>query len=166
MGTLEQLLVTPIRARDLLFGKTVPFALIGSIDAALIFLLARGWFHVPFRGSLALLFVMALVFLLHTLGLGLAISALAHTQQEAQLLAFLVTMPNILLSGFMYPIENMPRAIQYLTYAIPLRYFLQIVRGIFLRGVGVSVLWPQMLVLVAFGIVTFALGALAFTKRL
>jgi ABC-2 type transport system permease protein len=166
VGTLEQLLVTPLRARELLVGKTVPFAVVALFDAAIIFLLARGWFHVPFRGSVVLLFAMSLVFLLHTLGLGLAISALAHTQQEAQLTAFMVTMPYVLLSGFMYPIQNMPVIIQYLTYAIPLRYFLEIVRGIFLRGVGVAVLWPQMLVLVGFGVVTFGVGALAFKKRL
>ncbi len=165
-GTLEQLLVTPLRARELLIGKTVPFALMAMFDAGIIFLLARGWFHVPFRGSMALLFGMALVFLLHSLGLGLVISALARTQQEAQLTAFMVVMPNILLSGFMYPVENMPVVIQYVTYLIPLRYFLQIVRGIFLRGVGVEVLWPQMAMLVGFGVVTFAIGALAFRKRL
>ena len=166
VGTLEQLLVTPLRVRELLIGKTVPFALLAMFDAGFIFLLARGWFHVPFRGSAALLFGMALVFLLHTLGLGLVISALTRTQQEAQLTAFMFIMPNILLSGFMYPIENMPVAIQYLTYLIPLRYFLQIVRGIFLRGVGAEVLWPQMVALVVFGVVTFAIGALAFRKRL
>jgi ABC-2 type transport system permease protein len=135
-GTLEQLMVTPIRTRDLLFGKTVPFALIGMFDAALIFLLSRGWFHVPFRGSLLLLFATSLVFLVYSLGLGLLLSAIAHTQQEAQLTSFMVIMPNVLLSGFMYPIENMPHVIQYLTYAIPLRYFLQITRGIFMRGVA------------------------------
>ncbi len=166
VGTLEQLLVTPLQVRELLLGKTVPFALMAMFDAAIIFLLARGWFQVPFRGSVALLFVMALVFLLHTLGLGLVISALTRTQQEAQLTAFMVLMPNVLLSGFMYPIENMPAAIQYVTYAIPMRYFLEIIRGIFLRGVSVDVLWPQMLTLAIFGVATFAVGVLAFRKRL
>ena len=165
-GTLEQLLVTPLQARELLAGKTVPFALMAMFDAGIIFLLARGWFHVPFRGSMALLFGLALVFLLHTLGLGLVISALSRTQQEAQLISFMFMMPNVMLSGFMYPIENMPVVIQYMTYAIPLRYFLQIVRGIFLRGVGVEVLWPQILMLLGFGVATFAVGALAFRKRL
>lgn len=166
VGTLEQLLVTPLQVRELLLGKTVPFALMAMFDAAIIFLLARGWFQVPFRGSVALLFVMALVFLLHTLGLGLVISALTRTQQEAQLTAFMVLMPNVLLSGFMYPIENMPAAIQFVTYAIPMRYFLEIIRGIFLRGVSVDVLWPQMLTLAIFGVATFAVGVLAFRKRL
>ncbi|HEY3397582.1 MAG TPA: ABC transporter permease [Armatimonadota bacterium] len=165
-GTLEQLVVTPVRTSELLAGKTLPFALFAMFEASIIFILATGWFHVPFRGSLAILFGMALVFLLHSLGLGLVISAITRTQQEAQLTAFMVLMPSVLLSGFMFPIENMPVAVQYLTYFIPFRYFLQIVRGVFLRGVGVEVLWPQMLALTLFGVATFVAGALAFHKRL
>lgn len=165
-GTLEQLLVTPLRPREVLAGKMIPFVILVMLDASFIFLLARGWFHVPFRGSLVILLGMALVFLLNTLGLGLVISSVSKTQQEAQVLAFLLIMPSVLLSGFMFPIQNMPPAIQYITYLIPFRYFLVIVRGLFLKGVGMAVLWPQMVALTAFGVVTFAVGMAAFRKRL
>lgn len=165
-GTLEQLLVTPLRPREVLAGKMIPFVILVMLDASIIFLLARGWFHVPFRGSMLVLVGMALVFLLNTLGLGLVISSVSKTQQEAQVLAFLLIMPSVLLSGFMFPIQNMPQAIQYITYLIPFRYFLQIVRGLFLKGVGVEVLWPQMVALTAFGLGTFAVGLAAFRKRL
>ena len=165
-GTLEQLMVTPLRPRELLFGKVTPFAALILLDAVMVFLLARGWFHVPFRGSLFILFGTALLFLLSTLGLGVLISATSRTQQEAQLVAFLVLMPSVLLSGFAFPIANMPPAIQYVTYLIPLRYFLVIVRGLFLRGVGLEVLWPQVLAMAAFGVVIFALGLAVFRKHL
>jgi len=165
-GTLEQLLVTPLRPREVLAGKMIPFVILVMLDSGIIFLLARGWFHVPFRGSMLVLVGMALVFLLNTLGLGLVISSVSKTQQEAQVLAFLLIMPSVLLSGFMFPIQNMPQAIQYITYLIPFRYFLQIVRGLFLKGVGVEVLWPQMVALTAFGLGTFAVGLAAFRKRL
>ncbi len=156
----------PLARPGTVAGQDGALALIMLFDASVIFLLASGWFPVPFRRSVVLLFAMALVFLLHSLGLGLVISALARNQQEAQLTAFMFSMPNVLLSGFTCPIENMPLPIQYLTYLVPFRYFLQIVRGVFLRGVGVGVLWPQMLVLAGFGVVTFVVGALAFRKRL
>lgn len=165
-GTLEQLLVTPLRPREVLAGKMIPFVILVMLDSGIIFLLARGWFHVPFRGSVLILVGMAFVFLLNTLGLGLVISSVSKTQQEAQVLAFLLIMPSVLLSGFMFPIQNMPQAIQYITYLIPFRYFLQIVRGLFLKGVGVEVLWPQMVALTAFGVGTFAVGLAAFRKRL
>ncbi len=165
-GTLEQLMVTPLRPRELLFGKVTPFAALILLDAVMVFLLARGWFHVPFRGSLFILLGTALLFLLSTLGLGVLISATSRTQQEAQLVAFLVLMPSVLLSGFAFPIANMPPAIQYVTYLIPLRYFLVIVRGLFLRGVGLEVLWPQVLAMAAFGVVIFALGLAVFRKHL
>lgn len=165
-GTLEQLMVTPLRSRELIVGKMVPFALLAFLDSGIIFLIAINWFHVPFRGSLLVLAAMALVFLVNNLGLGLLISAISRTQQEAQIVAFLLIMPSVLLSGFMFPVQNMPQIIQYLTYAIPFRYFLEIVRGLFLRGVGVSVLWPQMVALTAFGIATMLAGTLAFKKRL
>ncbi len=165
-GTLEQLMVTPLRPRELLFGKVTPFAALILLDAAMVFLLARGWFHVPFRGSLLILFGTAILFLLSTLGLGILISATSRTQQEAQIVAFLMLMPSVLLSGFAFPISNMPAAIQYLTYLIPLRYFLVIVRGLFLRGVGLEVLWPQVLAMAVFGVVIFALGLAVFRKHL
>ncbi len=165
-GTLEQLLVTPLKIWELLLGKLVPFALVATLDASVIFLLALGWFHVVFRGSLTLLVAMALVFLVNNLGFGLLISTLSRTQQQAQLTAFLFIMPSVLLSGFFFPIANMPVPMQYVTYLIPLRYFLEIVRGIFLKGAGIGVLWPQMLALTAFAIAHFAAGIAAFRKRL
>lgn len=165
-GTLEQLMVTPLRPRELIIGKMMPLGIISLFESGLIVVLALNWFHVPFRGSFVLLFTMAAVFLVANLGLGLLISVLSRTQQEAQIIAFLLIMPSVLLSGFMFPIANMPSEIYLLTYAIPFRYFLEIVRGLFLRGVGVSVLWPQMLVLTLLAVGLIALGIGLMRKRL
>lgn len=165
-GTLEQLMVTPLRPRELLLGKMIPLGIISLFDSVLIVVLALSWFHVPFRGSFVLLFAMAAVFLVANLGLGLLISVLSRTQQEAQILAFLLIMPSVLLSGFMFPIQNMPHDIYLLTYAIPFRYFLEIVRGLFLRGVGMSVLWPQMMVLTILAVTLLTLGIGLMRKRL
>jgi len=165
-GTLEQLMVTPLKSVELLVGKMIPFGLLALLDSCFIFLVAIGWFKVPFRGSIILLLGMAAVFLVNNLGLGLLISAVSRTQQEAQLVAFLLIMPSVLLSGFMFPIQNMPKVIQYLTYAIPFRYFLEIVRGLFLKGVGGFVLWPQMLALTLMGALLLGAGIAAFRKRL
>lgn len=166
IGTLEQIIVTPVRATELMAGKTIPFILIGFVDMVLILLVATLWFRVPLKGSLLLLFVLAVVFLLTTLGLGLFISTVSHTQQQAMTTAFFIMLPSILLSGFMFPIENMPRVIQWVTYLIPLRYFLNIVRGIFLKGVGIEVLWADVLALLAIGLAIFTLASLRFTKRM
>ena len=165
-GTLEQLIVTPVRPMELMLGKTLPFAAIGLFDVIAIVVLARFWFGVEMAGSGPLLLLLSVAFLLTTLGLGLFISTVSRTQQQAMLTAFFVVMPSVILSGFMFPIENMPRAIQWITYAIPLRYFVTIVRGIFLRGAEMSVLWPQALALVGLGGAIFALSALRFQKRL
>ncbi|MCE5219036.1 ABC transporter permease [bacterium] len=165
-GTLEQLMVTPLRSYELLLGKMIPYGLLTLLDSGVIVLVARLWFHVPLRGSLVLLFAMAAVFLVTNLGLGLLISAVSRTQQEAQILAFLLIMPSVLLSGFMFPIQNMPEVVQWATYLIPFRYFLEIARGLFLKGVGVAVLWPQMLVLSAFALALLGAGVAAFKKRL
>ncbi len=165
-GTLEQLIVTPIRPLELMLGKTLPFAGIGLLDVCVIVLVARYWFGVAIAGSALLLFAGAAIFLLTTLGLGLFISTVSRTQQQAMLTAFFVITPSVILSGFMFPIENMPRIIQWVTYLVPLRYFVEIVRGVFLRGVGMEVLWPQMAVLAALGAVIFALSATRFQKRL
>jgi ABC-2 type transport system permease protein len=165
-GTLEQLIVTPIRPIELMLGKTLPFAAIGLIDVGLIVLAARYWFGVQVAGSVLLLFLSATLFLLTTLGLGMFISTVSRTQQQAMLTAFFVIMPSVLLSGFMFPIENMPEVVQWMTYLIPLRYFVVIVRGIFLQGVGLGILWPQFAALVASGGTVFALSALRFQKRL
>jgi ABC-2 type transport system permease protein len=166
IGTLEQLIVTPIKARELMLGKTVPFILIGFVDMTLVLTVAVLWFRVPIAGSVLLLFALAAVFLLTSLGGGLFISTVSRTQQQAMMTAFFFMLPSILLSGFMFPIENMPRVIQWLTYAIPLRYFLVIIRGIFLKGNGLAVLWPQAVVLLALGVAIMAMSALRFTKRL
>jgi len=166
LGTSEQLLVTPVRPLEIMLGKSLPYAVAALFDAGVIVLLARYWFHVPVRGSLPLLFATAAVFILTTLGLGLLISTISRTQQQALLAAFSVLMPSVLLSGFMFPIANMPWVIQQLTWLIPFRYFLEIVRGVFLKGVGLEVLWPQELALAGFGLVLFTAGALSFRKRL
>jgi ABC-2 type transport system permease protein len=165
-GTLEQLIVTPLRPMELMLGKTLPFAAIGLLDVVLIIFFARFWFGVRIAGSGPLLLLLSVAFLLTTLGLGLFISTVSRTQQQAMLTAFFVLMPSVILSGFMFPIENMPRLVQWITYAIPLRYFVEIVRGIFLRGAGISVLWPEVLALIALGGTIFALSALRFKKRL
>ncbi len=166
LGTLEQLLVTPVRPLELLLGKSLPYAGTALVAATEIILLARLWFHVPIVGSLPLLFALALVFILTSLGLGLLISTISQTQQQALLTSFFIMMPAVLLSGFMFPIRNMPWIIQQVAWLIPYRYFLEIVRGIFLRGVGLEVLWPQALALTVFGVVLFTAGAVAFRKRL
>lgn len=165
IGTLEQLIVTPITSAELMLGKTLPFLAIGLFDMLLVLLAAIGWFHVTVAGSIILLVLLTILFLLTTLGLGIFISTISHTQQEATLTSFFFLLPFILLSGFIFPIENMPAAIQWITYAIPLRYFLEIVRGIFLRGNGVAVLWPQILILALFGVGILALSASRFRKR-
>lgn len=152
IGTIEQIMVTPIRQAEFILGKTMPFALIGFVDVVLITVSAIWWFAVPIQGSLVLLFVATALYLMSTLGIGLLISTVSRTQQQAMMSAFFVYFPTVLLSGFMFPIANMPEVVQWLTYLNPLRYFLVIVRGIFLKGVGPSILWPQMAALALLGI--------------
>ncbi len=166
LGTLEQLLVTPIKPLELLIGKSLPYAVAAMLDAGVIVVIAVYWFAVPLRGQLSFLLALAAVFILTTLGTGLLISTISRTQQQALLTAFFLLMPAVLLSGFMFPISNMPWVMQQLTYLIPYRYFLEICRGVFLKGTGLAVLWPQCLALAAFGVTLFAAGALAFSKRL
>lgn len=167
LGTLEQLSVTPLARWELIAGKLLPYALIGIIDVVLVLVVAFYWFEVPMRGSIPLLFGMCLIYLLSTLGLGLFVSSLSNTQQQAMLTTtFFFLMPMIYLSGFVFPIENMPDWVQPFTYLIPLRYFLVIVRGIFLKGIGLDVLWPQALALFAWGATVLALATLRSSKRL
>ncbi len=167
VGTLEQLNVTPLARWELIVGKLLPYAFIGMFDVVLVTLVSVYWFEVPFLGSFPLLFATSLMYLLSTLGLGLLVSTISQTQQQASMTAtFFFLTPMIYLSGFTFPIENMPEWIQWITYAIPLRYFLVIVRGIFLKGVGVDVLWPQMAALLACGLVLIALATLRSSKRL
>jgi ABC-2 type transport system permease protein len=160
LGTLDQLNVTPIGRWELILGKLLPYALVGCLDVLLVVAVAVLWFDVPLRGSLALLFAASLVYLLCTLGLGLFVSTISTTQQQAMMTStFFFLIPMIYLSGFIFPIENMPAVIQWLTTVIPLRYFLIIVRGIFLKGVGWDVLWPQFAALGAWGVTVLALAA-------
>jgi ABC-2 type transport system permease protein len=166
LGTMEQLMVTPIRPIELMLGKTLPFAAVGLFDVALVVTFARLLFHVPLRGSLLFLGVCALLFLMTTLGAGLFISTISKTQQQAMMSMFLIFQPFFLLSGFAFPIRNMPVAIQYLTYLNPVRYFLEITRGIFLKGSGPSVLWPQMLAMAIFGTAILLASAARFHKKL
>lgn len=167
MGTLEQLMVTPIRSYELILGKLLPFTIIGFFDVTVVLAIAHYWFGVPMSGSLPLLFGLSGLFILTTLGLGLFISTIAKSQQQAMLIAqFFFFMPFIFLSGFTFPIANMPKFVQVLTYVIPLRYFLEIVRGIFLKGSSLVELWPQGLALFAIGVSIFTLSVMRFRKRL
>jgi ABC-2 type transport system permease protein len=166
IGTMEQLMVTPIRPIELMLGKTLPFALVGLVDMALVVVASLLLFHVPFRGSALLLFACSILFLMTSLGAGLFVSTISQTQQQAMMTTFLLFQPFFLLSGFTFPLRNMPQSIQYLTLLNPVRYFIEIVRGLFLKGSGVSVLWPQMLALGIFGVVILSLSAMRFRKRL
>ena len=167
LGTLEQLNVTPIARWELIVGKLLPYALLGMIDVLIVVAVAIGWFEVPLRGSLALLLVMCVVYLLTTLGLGLFVSTISATQQQAMMTSsFFFLIPMVFLSGFVFPVENMPAAIQPVTYLIPLKYFLEILRGIFLKGVGLEVLWPQALALLGWGVGILLLATMRSSKRL
>ena len=166
IGTMEQLMVTPIRPIELMLGKTLPFALVGLINMTVITAGALLIFHVPFRGNFFLLLFCALLFLMTSLGAGLFLSTISQTQQQANMGSFFFTTPAFMLSGFMFPIRNMPVAVQYLSYLNPLRYFMEIVRGVFLKGVGVEVLWPRMLCLLVYGVTVLGLSAARFHKTL
>jgi ABC-2 type transport system permease protein len=167
IGTMEQIIVTPIRSWQLIVGKLFPFAVIGLVQVFLVTGVAVFGFGVPLRGSFLLLVGLSQLFILNTLGLGLLVSTLVRTQQQAMMTAaFTVMLPMVYLSGLIFPIENMPPAVQYITYAIPVRYYATIIRGVFLRGSGLDVLWPQALVLAAMGTSLLAVAALRFRKRL
>ncbi len=166
IGTLEQLLVTPLRPIELILGKTVPFALIGLIDAAIVLVVATWWFEVPLRGSLVLFFAAVATYLATTLAAGLFISTISRTQQQAMMGAFLLAFPAILLSGFMFPLENMPAPIQALTYLNPLRHMMSIMRALFLKAADFGALWPSFAALAALGVVAVAAGVWRFRKTL
>jgi drug efflux transport system permease protein len=166
LGTLEQLNVTPLRRWELIAGKLLPYGTIAMIDVVLVVAVAVFWFEVPLRGSFVLLLAMSLLYVFCTLSLGLLISTISETQQQAMMTAtFFFLTPMIYLSGFIFPIENMPAIIQPFTYLIPLRYFLVIVRGIFLKGIGLELLWPQAAALAAWGIVVLSLAVSRSRKR-
>ena len=166
IGTMEQLMVTPIRPLELMLGKILPYAMVGLVEMGLVTALALLVFGVPFRGNPLILLACSILFLFTTLGAGLFISTISRTQQQAMMATFMFFFPIMLLSGFAFPIANMPPAVQYLTYLNPLRYFMVVVRGVFLKGAGWSVLWPQMLAMGIFGVSVLTLSALRFRKRL
>lgn len=166
LGTMEQLMVSPLSPAELMLGKTIPFAVIGVADMILVTAVGALVFSIPIRGSLVLLFCGTLVYLLSVLGIGLFISTVARTQQQALMATMFFYMPAMLLSGFVFPVENMPPLFQYLTLLNPFRYFLVIIRGIFLKGAGMDVLWPQMAALLILGVAVITLSAARFRKRL
>ena len=166
IGTLEQIMVTPIRSWELMLGKTLPFAMIGLLDAIMIALIGVFWFEVPLRGNPFILLLGSILFLMSSVGIGLFISTISSTQQQAQISTFFFMMPAFILSGFAFPLENMPEWLQMITYANPLRYFLIIIRGVFLKGNGLDILWPEMLALAILGGLTILLSSLRFQKRL
>ena len=167
IGTLEQIIVTPLRPWQLLVGKLLPFVVIGILDMLLVTLVARTVFGVPLRGSLLLLTGLTLRYLLSTLGLGLLVSTLVSTQQQAMMFsAFVLMVPMIYLSGLIFPIKNMPGGFQLFSYIIPVRYYANILRGVFLRGSGLDVLWPDALALLVIGTVVLGLAVSRFRKSL
>jgi ABC-2 type transport system permease protein len=166
LGTLEQLMVSPLTATELMAGKTIPFAVIGLIDLALVFAIAFLWFQIPFRGSALLLLLASVLYLLSALGIGLFISTISKTQQEAFMASFLVYMPTILLSGFMFPVSSMPDVFQWLTLLNPMRHYLEIVRTIFLKGAGLEALWLQYAALTVMGGGILSFAAARFQKRI
>jgi ABC-2 type transport system permease protein len=166
IGTMEQIMVTPITPVEFILGKTLPFAVVAFVDVILVTGVGVFWFDVPIRGNLFWLFFSTALYLLSTLGVGLFISTISSTQQQAMMTTFFYIFPAILLSGFAFPIANMPKLIQYVTYLNPLRYFLVILRGLFLKGVGVGILWPQMAALAALGLATLWLAVKRFHKTL
>ncbi len=165
-GTLEQLIVTPVDRTSLMLGKIVPFLLVGYIQVVVILLLGRLLFHVPLRGSVPLLLFMAFPFIVASLGIGLFFSTLVKTQAQAMQAGFMFIMPNILLSGFMFPRAAMPEPAQWLGLALPLTYFLEVLRGIMLKGVGLEALWPELLAMWGFAILVVFMSVRRFHKTL
>lgn len=166
IGTLEQIMVTPIRPGEFIIGKTLPFFLIGLFDVSLIATVGTLWFQVPFNGRIVVLFAGAILFLLCMLGVGLLISTVSSTQQQAMVTSFFFIMPAVVFSGFGFPISTMPQWLQYLTYLSPLRYFLIVLRGTYLKGVGFEILWPQMLAMAVLGTGLLTAAVLRFHKAL
>jgi ABC-2 type transport system permease protein len=166
IGTLEQIMVTPIRPVEFILGKTLPFFLIGLFDAMLIGAVGTFWFQIPFRGHVSVLMIGAVVFLICMLGMALLISTVSATQQQAMVTSFFVIMPTITFSGFGFPISAMPQWMQTFSYAIPLRYFLVVLRGTYLKGAGMDVLWPQMAAMGGIGLCVLTLAILRFHKAL
>jgi ABC-2 type transport system permease protein len=165
-GTMEQLIVTPLTPGEFILGKTIPFILIAQAQMVMVILFARLWFQIPMAGSAVLLLAASSIFLLSTLGIGLLISTVSRTQQQAMMTNFFFILPFFMLSGFVFPIANMPPVVQALTHLNPLSHFLVIIRGVFLKGTGFAVLWPQFLELAALGGLVFTAAVRRFRKRL
>jgi ABC-2 type transport system permease protein len=166
IGTLEQIMVTPIRPAEFILGKTIPFFLIGLFDVSLIAAVGTLWFRIPFRGHFSVLLAGSVLFIVCMLGVGLLISTVSSTQQQAMVTAFFFIMPAIAFSGFGFPISTMPHWMQILTYAVPLRYFLIVLRGTYLKGVGFEILWPQMAAMAGLGVGLLTVAILRFHKAL
>jgi len=165
-GTMEQIIVTPIRPTELILGKTIPYSIIALVQMTVVTVFAVYWFEIPLEGSLFLLGTSTVFFLLSTLGIGLFISTISSTQQQAMMTTFFFILPFFMLSGFVFPVANMPTPVQWLTYLNPLMYFLIVIRGIFLKGVGLEVLWPQVASLFVIGVVLLGGAVRRFRKRL
>jgi len=165
-GTMEQLIVTPIRAYELVIGKAIPFVGIGYVNVTMVTLVGTFWFRVPIAGSLPLLFGLTGLFILTCLGMGLLASTISNTQQQAMMTGQFIFLPNLFFSGFMFPIASMPPLVQKFTYLIPLRYYITVVRGIFLKGVGWEILKQEATILLGYGIVILAIASLTFRKQI
>ena len=165
IGTIEQILVSPIRPIEFLVGKTIPFVLIALLDVALVSAVGILWFQVPFRGNVLVLGLGTLAFLVNSVGLGLLISTVSSTQQQAMMTGSFILTPAIMLSGLIFPIANMPAVFQYMTYLNPLRYFVVVLQGTFLRGVGLAHLWPPMTAMAALGAAMLAVSVWHFRMR-
>ena len=165
IGTLEQIIVSPIKPSELILGKTLPFLMFGCIDATLIITAGSVFFNIPILGSLPLLMLSALLYVFVCIGSGITISTFSHTQQQAMLSFFFFMFPAIILSGFMFPINNMPPLFRFITLANPMRYFLECIRGIMLKGNSIDVLYPWLLALMGFGMMTIGLGIFRLRKK-
>jgi drug efflux transport system permease protein len=165
-GTIEQLIVTPIRPWELMVGKLLPYVILALLNALEVLAIGHFWFGVPIRGSLWLITGASLLFLLSSLGIGLLASTIANTQQEAMLTVWMMLLPSIFLAGFFFPLEAMPKILQYISYIFPLRYYLVIIRSLMLKGVGIAAFQYEVIALAIFGIVIMTLAALRFRKRL
>ena len=166
IGTMEQLMVTPIRPMELIIGKTLPFAAVGIVDVLAMVAVTRVIFDIRLEGSLGTLLLATSLYLLTTLGAGVFISTLTSTQQQAMMSTFFVFLPLFMLSGFTFPIRSMPIVVQYATLFNPVRHYMTCVRALFLKGVGIEAIWPQLLALLAIGVVVMVLSAARFRKRL
>jgi ABC-2 type transport system permease protein len=164
-GTMEMLAVTPLRPMEIIAGKLIPFGLIALFDVIIVFLITTLWFGVPMRGSVLLLFLLGVIYLLSGLGTGVAISTFARNERQAGMANLLVTAPQLILSGFIFPIENMPPLIQFITYFIPLRYFLSIVRQIFLKGTGITYLWPEVWPMMIIAVCILTVSVIRFRQK-